>query len=532
MSQLKDTLVVLQARGDHFTRQLLQEKQRVVKLETQMQEADSNISDIRESNKKKAIELLNMYTTTTNGAYNRADGLNPTRVAQMNQAKLVNNLEGRLNKALIRQKSIEIDNKTIKAKIDNLRRKVLNDSSNRKSMEKRIKVIQDEVDDIMNKAASASEQRDKIMEFHNQSVHENMGEKEKFEEEYDSLTRFIFEQNELLQGTISSVSSGVVSKINKLDSTCCQSDSREVGPKEEIKALDEKIAMLDRQYNESMQMLSETEDKNRSYEETFQRLQEVSGIISTEDITKAFVKNEEESFSTFSYIQALNQECDNTLEEHATLRMEMETLAMDQVQQENQRSSIVAEYQRRLLSAQEETFKLNDGNEVGRATILQIAQRVQTLYADLNCVEIETKMTENGELNDKSSDTNLPSRGDEPERNILSQLELIEKRFTQVVAEYAKALISRRDSKRPSVVMSKKSFRRSTSARSYHAGDEKLKSAEIDDYDDDDSNDDGSVNNRRPMSVHDMRLQAAEKMREKNNSEEIINTCHDCDFFS
>lgn len=530
MTQLKDTLAVLQARGDHFTRQLLQEKQRVVKLGAQLQEADSNISQIRESNKKKAIELLNMYTTTSNGAYSRADGLNPTRVAQLNQTKLVSNLEGRLNKALVRQKSIEIENNTIKDKIDNLRRKVLNDSVNRKCMEKKIKDIQDQVDDIMKRAAIMSDQRDRIIEHHNQSIRDNQIERQKFEEEYEKLSEFISEQNEMLQTTISSVSSDVVSKVNKIDLASGELDSgSNLDPKEEIKSLDEKIASLDKQYEDTIRMLRQTEQKNRSYEETFKKLQEVSGITSTEDITKAFMKNEEESFSSFSYIQALNQECDNTIEEHTHIRKEMEALAQEQLRQENERSAIVAKYERMLEEAQDETQKLNDGNEVGRATILQIAQKVQTLYASLKCADIDTKMTDKDDKNDDMSITSIPSSEDEPERNILRQLELIEKRSTQVVAEYAKSLATRRDSKRPSVIMSKKSFKRSASTRSYHTGDEKIRSSDIDENDDD-SNDDGSINGR-PMSVHDMRRQAAEKMRESPDSAQVVNNCSDYGFF-
>ena len=141
-AQMTDSLAALQARGDHFTRQLLQEKQRVSRYEAQLKELNEEISTVRERNKRKAIDLLNKHTSTTKkSAYQRVDGKDPTRLAEINQKKLVDNLESRLDKALARQSVIDSENSVIKAKIDKLRRKVDNDSVNRKNVEKQLKAL-------------------------------------------------------------------------------------------------------------------------------------------------------------------------------------------------------------------------------------------------------------------------------------------------------------------------------------------------------------------------------------------------------
>ena len=59
----------LQARGDLYTRQLIKEKRRIETLQTQLNDVHSKIATTRESNKQKAISLLNKYTITKSDAY-------------------------------------------------------------------------------------------------------------------------------------------------------------------------------------------------------------------------------------------------------------------------------------------------------------------------------------------------------------------------------------------------------------------------------------------------------------------------------
>ena len=68
----------LQARGDLYTRQLIKEKRRIETLQTQLNDVHSKIATTRDSNKQKAISLMNKYTITKNDAYHRVEGLNPS----------------------------------------------------------------------------------------------------------------------------------------------------------------------------------------------------------------------------------------------------------------------------------------------------------------------------------------------------------------------------------------------------------------------------------------------------------------------
>ena len=91
--RVKETLALMQARGDIFTRQLHSEKQRVEQLQINIQKVNDDIIQTRSSNKEKAITLLNnlhkqnMNTTSqtsknSDTTYNRrVDGIDLTLMA-------------------------------------------------------------------------------------------------------------------------------------------------------------------------------------------------------------------------------------------------------------------------------------------------------------------------------------------------------------------------------------------------------------------------------------------------------------------
>ncbi len=443
--QITDNLAALQARGDQFTRQFLQEKQRVSQYEAQLREYSEQITKVREQNKKKAIELLNKHTTTTKGAYQRVDGKDPTRLAEINQKKLVDNLESRLDKSLVRQNSIETENNVIKGKIDKLRRKVKNDSTNRKNIEKQLKQIKDDVSEIMKRAADVSEQRDKIVDLQNQLIKENMEERGKFNEEYMRLSAYIAEQNELLENSIAKVASDVAVKLEKADvMQPAQDESGEshLSPIEEMKALDAKLEGLEKQQKGYIETLEKAEEKDRLYEESFKKLRQVSGLTSTADIIKAFVDNEEESFSLFNYIQTINQECDRFLDERVKLENEMDEYKREQGEKEKKRKAIFDEYNNRLAGVREEKDRLHEANRDRKMTVLSIAKTVQGLYIRLKCRLLEKDLPGEEMSVNRSRERKLSMFAGEQisEQNILNHMTLIEKRAIQLIAAYANTL--------------------------------------------------------------------------------------------
>jgi len=93
--------------------------------------------------------------------------------------------------------------------------------------------------------------------------------------------------------------------------------------------------------------------KVHHFEESFKQLREVSGLSSTEDIINTFVKNEDECFSIFNYIQAVNLECDKTIELATKVRQDVDTCRQEQMEAERARSATMNVYRESLHEVQE-----------------------------------------------------------------------------------------------------------------------------------------------------------------------------------
>ena len=506
---MEETLASLQARGDLYTRQLVNERQRITQLQSKLAEVNQNIASTRESNKAKAIQLLNLAnkskSSTNRDAYTRADGLNPTKTATENQRKMIKSLEGRLNLALTRRNSIQTENNVIKEKINMLRRKICNDNINRDCIEKELRAIQERMGEIMSRAAVASDQTDKVEEQQNQMVKEHMEGEEAFREEYERLNAYVVEQARLLGESISTVANDVVAasgsgsgaKEARRGSVAASSGAAAAATTEtdgdtqngvaylyEIRFLKDKVRMLDSDLDATRQHLAITNESIRRNEEHLRRLREISGLEAIDDIIEAFVKHEDEAFSLFCYIQALNQEIDETLEENARIEHELEASTRHQMRQENQRAAVVSKYKDALKEAEEERRQMNAIAREGRQTVQKIAANVQGLYFKLRCRQLEaavdggaTHGSSGGEGGNGSSSNKITAphnntqrrpqlsfvdrkltiaTGKEiSERNILHHMELIEKRTCEIIASYAKRLASSKTKaqRRPSVIM-------------------------------------------------------------------------------
>ena len=219
---------------------------------------------------------------------------------------------------------------------------------------------------------------------------------------------------------------------------------------DDIKQLKEKAAVLDKQYEETQIRSQEILSKIDQYEQNFKELREVSGQTSTEDIVRTFVKNEDECFSIFNYIQVVNQDCDRIIEQSAKLKEEVNKVRQEQLDTENARSATLNVYRTGLNEVKEERETFYETAIESRRTIETIAQRVTALYFKLKCNELDLakQATRDSTPPQQRVDIQLTTIGGGvvSERNIVNLMELIETRSIQIVDAYLKQLTT---SKRP-----------------------------------------------------------------------------------
>ncbi|KAL3778122.1 hypothetical protein ACHAWO_008074 [Cyclotella atomus] len=529
-SRVKNSIDQLQARGDLFTRKLIHEKQRIAASQIKLKQVNEKIAHLREANMKMAMGLLNKHTTTPNDAYHRVDGVNPTRLAEMNQKKIVKNLESRLSKAIIRRNEIENENTNIKRKIDKLRRKISNDIKSRERIERELIDIQSDMDAIMERAAVASDERERLINHRNEILAKNNFRQSAFEKEYNELVTFIAKQWKALEESIASAADNVVSMLNAADGEHQKTaDAANGDDSITRKQLEEKLAALDNEYDVTQKALQDNECKIQAFNAQFQELRDVSGLSSTEDIINMFVKNEEECFSTFNYIQTLNQDCDKTIEQANQLRADIDEYRQKEMEKERIRSATVNVYKDNLEQVKAEREKMYHTAIECRRTVEVIAKKITALYFKLKCNEIER---DEHALKDAlpaklRSDRKLTtiSGGEVSEQNILNLMELIETRSIQIINTYLKSSTSSRTlSRRPSLFLTPGMLERVVANRSSLEVDLDEESDETDEYSDSSEDDDYE---NRPVSVHDMRRQAAEIVKRPESATNSANACRE-----
>ena len=116
-----ETLGSLQEKGDRFTKLAIVETKRKADLEDAVRYISNESDKYRGMAKKIAIEVMNIHVLTPNPAYQRADGVNIGREAEIASKKSLMVLESKLNKLLQRQSQIQNTNKEKKKLINHYR---------------------------------------------------------------------------------------------------------------------------------------------------------------------------------------------------------------------------------------------------------------------------------------------------------------------------------------------------------------------------------------------------------------------------
>ncbi|KAL7455193.1 hypothetical protein ACHAWC_006738 [Mediolabrus comicus] len=525
-NNVRSSIDKLQARGDHFTRQLIKEKKRTNELQVKLKEVNEQIQTTREANKQKAICLLNKYSTTPNDAYHRVDGVNPTSLAESNQKKIIKTLESRLGKALVRRNQLENENALIKDKIDKHRRKIANDINNRERMEKELIQIKDDMDEIMERAAVAADERGKLLVKRDQILQENEEKQLIFEKEYGELSHYIVMQAKALEDSIAKATDNVASKLSLVaDKSLSKSNAAagSLNSSKEIKHLQGKLDRLENEHALTAESLKEHQRKINTFEKRFKELQDVSGLEDVDDIISTFVKNEDECFSMFNYIQAVNQDYDKAVKQASKLKKEIAKLRNEQIEKEKARSETVQLYQENLQEVRDEREKLYRTAIQARRTAETIARRVTALYFKLKCHELDQN-----DIHSSSSKSLPPAHlrldrkltmisGEEvSEKDIINLMEAIERRAIQIINIYLKKESSTtRRARRQNSMLSPKSSHKMFERAIANATQNMDTSDDDDESDEDDqsessSDDDGEG---RPISLQAMRREAAESMR-------------------
>ena len=578
--KMNESMSQLQIKSDSHVRQMLLERKRLEDLEEALKVADDQIKSFRLETKATGVSLLNHYRKTAlpaklrTEAFDarsvRADGADVGRAAETRQKKLLSGLEHKLDKLKIRSSQSEAQNEALKREINSLRRHRKTADKNRLSIEKAIKKTQKEVKRVLLESRDVCDERDKLVEDLRDLQKTQAEDRENFVKEVTDLTAFIDRQNKEFEECLAAAATSTT-KLGDDEHGEEFFITRGSMTIAEEKMKMELVCEIESQLAAEKEATTQTEAKIQKYKESFEELKRVSGIFDIKEIVQQYVKSEEETFSLFNYIQALNQETDWTLERRARLEEEIHHYEETLAEEEAQRTEAMATLQGKWRNAKEATDECSHAALEAQRTLERIAKKIHSLFFKIQCDQLLSGSGQNHQPTDTNAAQPSPaaaaaaaspgSADDSPkknpsdetpilsknnsdslvvvpaapprasidannrlailsgqgvtESNILAYAELIEKRALEIMADYIRKTNPADQRK---TVLSPSRALRNGSQHFFPLDHVKAPDVVDSNNDDDDDNDD---DDSRPIALDEMRRRTAEMLAKKHSMTRI-----------
>ena len=452
-----DTLGGLQGKGDKYTKLALIEKKKLNDLEDAISFIIKETDKFREKAKKAAIDVMNINVLTPNPAYQRADGVNIAKEAQIVTSKSLNILEAKLNKLLQRNSELKNQIKQMKHTINHYRLVRLQTDDAHKRYEENLANTKAKIEQILADSTKVIEERDKSLEKKDQLEKLNLEEQGKFQEEYEIMGKFIKEQNDALElallqerkadqkGTTFQKQSATATSHPDTANVAPHQMTSDMSLEQELE-MAKKVGNLNSFLSTEQSSLQDLKEKILLYESMFEQLKKMTGVESLEEMVSNYIAHEEEMFSLYNFIQTVNTEIDTITEASMQTELAINKFKEDQQDQDQQRRSTIDDLQQRLANMLENTREMVDQNAMQQESISQISKKVSSVFFKLQCDQMDAK----GSQVSKSQRWSSGARPDNKialltgqgvtESNVLDYLGCIEQRAVDIISEYLRVM--------------------------------------------------------------------------------------------
>lgn len=439
-----EVLGFLQEKGDIYSKLALSERKRESDLADALEHITKETENYRVMAKKKAIDVMNLHITTKKPAYQRADGNDIGRQAQQATTKVLNILEVKLNKLLQHKSQVVNRNKQLKQEIDHYRRMRMQTDVTHAKFNENLTALKEEIEKILSESAIVVEERERIVKEKDNLERTNAEEQRVFSEEYETYGKFIKEQNTSLEEALL--------KERKADQKTKKHNELDQNPHNGDMTLEEEVQMAQqvgslREIMDTEQIsLSTIQDRIRSYEVMFEQLKKMTGTNSLEEVVSNYVAHEEEMFSLYNFIQAVNAEIDLVVETDNQIGMDIDYFKHEQDLKDKQRRNILDSLKHKLESTLETTRACEEQNKQFSDGVGQVSKKVFSLFIKLGC-DNDTRGTQNqaagkslaskgvAASRQENKFTSLSNQG-VGEGNVLECMGYIEQRMVDIISAY------------------------------------------------------------------------------------------------
>lgn len=335
--------------------------------------------------------------------------------------KQIRILENRLEKALVKFNEAIAQNKTLRDKIDDLRRERVVFESIYRKMERELRERKQKMAEIIELSNQSYEQRDTYQMEVAAVEQANRKEQEEFEEQMLELGRML--ENEL------KLPAPGAGRTRQADGKSMGSSTKGDSPTKGT-------------WGTANMSVDNSFERVQNFEEAFDKIKMATGISDVEGLVKTFIKNEDHNFSLFNYVNEQNNEIEKFEEQIQALREEERKFAQESGDDAHQHKQILKELEAKLSSTESMSEKYEVRCQDLQRVVESLKRGLQSIYEKLDIPmteDVDVDATAAG-LNDATvSETNMV--------HFLGIIEQKANKLLQIYSDIKKQVLLRKSTK-------------------------------------------------------------------------------------
>jgi coiled-coil domain-containing protein 63/114 len=395
--------------------------------------------------------------------------------------KQIRILENRLDKALIKFNESIAFNKTLRDKIDDLRRERVVFENIYRKMERELGEKKKAMAEIIESSNHAYETRDTYQMEIAAIEQANRKEQEEFEQQMVELGRLLDTDLALPLPT-----RGRTLKYSK---TGTKPLSNHTGPVSHP--------------SDNIIIESAALERVQNFEEAFARIRASTGITDVDELVRIYLKNEDHNFSLFNYVNEQNNEIEKCEEQIQALREEEAKLTHGGSEDVHHHKQALRELEAKLQSTEAMADKYEMRCQDLQRTVELLKRSVQDIYEKIGL----------------SDDTSMNSI---TESNMVNYLGHIEQRANSLIESFQavkpQLITQSSESDAPLLESTSKSTVIASGPKIPMGHDNiQINPPKLDDYNSDDDEDD-EEDESRPLTIEELKIRTLNRMQRKSQS--------------
>jgi len=283
-------------------------------------------------------------------------GVNASKENHHMIQKQIHILENRLDKSLIKFNEAISHNKSLRDKIDDLRRERVVFENIYRKMERELQERKKHMAEIIEVSNQSYEQRDTFQMEVAAIEQANRKEQEEFEEQMLTLGRLLDTELQL-----PAPGAGLLTRAKSLTGLAASSPSGKGGMGASMRASLSRGALgatkdLDGDNNgmggDKGNLEIDFHERAQNFEEAFNKIKAATGITEVDELVRTFIKNEEHNFSLFNYVNEQNNEIEKYEEQIQQLKEEELKFAQESGNDVNQHKEILRDLESKLQTSE------------------------------------------------------------------------------------------------------------------------------------------------------------------------------------